>query len=207
MRAVKMLLTGSVATAAVLILACGGSSQVPPGSTADSGADSTTPTGDSSTSDSSLDDGGAEDAMCTFDADLNTADPADAALNDAGASVGACLGCAKTNCEAQVNACNKDCSCNGVFACLFGCLGSVGGSLLVCYETCGGSLSLSNANTAEIGLVECAAKSCATECAACSISKSLCPTTPTDSGPPADSGETDGASDATSDAPADATGE
>jgi hypothetical protein len=199
MRAVKMLVTGSVAAAAVAILACGGSSQVTPGQ--DSGApDSTAPEDSSIASDAPVDlDASDAAAVCTIDADLATAAPPDAALDEAGASVGTCIGCARSNCGSQITTCNKDCTCNNTFNCLFTCLGGVGGTLLLCYTQCGGSLSLMSGGP-ESGLVLCAARSCAAECAACSLYAGLCPA---DAAAPPDSAATDSAADAPSDAPTD----
>jgi len=188
MRAVKMFFTGSVAAVAVAIVACGGSSDAPPGKTTDAGT---------------ADDGSAasEDAN---DANVNlfTATPVDAALNDAGASVGTCIACAQTTCEKQVAACNDDVACDSTFACAFNCLGEVGGTLAGCYIQCGGSLSGANVDPVETALGQCALKSCATECAVCSISPKLC-ATPTDAGTPVTDASSDldspadGSSDAT----------
>lgn len=207
MRAVKMLVTGSIAVTAVAILACGGSSQVTLAPT-DGGADGTAPVSDSAVdAPIDLDAADAADAAvaCTIDADLETAAPPDAALDEAGASVGTCIGCARAHCGSQISTCNKDCTCNNTFDCLFNCLGGVGGTLLLCYTQCGGSLSLGSGGP-ESGLVLCAARSCAAQCAACSLYAGLCPAdaaTPVDSSAPGDSA-TDAPNDATSDAPADA---
>ena len=202
MRAVKMLFTGSVTAIAVAVLACGGSSQVGAGA-----SDSGSPDGTSATDSAVPVDLDAGDAgICTIDADLRTAAPPDAALDEAGASVGSCIGCARANCGSQISSCNGDCTCNNTFNCLFDCLGSIGGTLLLCYTQCGGSLSL-NTPGPETGLVLCAARSCAAQCAACSLYKGLCPTdaaTPIDS---ATDAPADAPTDAPADAPADATGD
>jgi hypothetical protein len=212
MRAVKMLFTGSIAAAAVAILACGGSSQVPSNPT-DSGIPDGTAPGDSSLADGPVDlDAGDGATMCTIDADLETKAPPDAALDEAGASVGTCIGCARAHCASEITTCNGDCTCNNTFNCLFDCLGGIGGTLLLCYTQCGGSLSL-NSGGPESGLVLCAARSCAAECAACSLYKGLCPS---DAATPLDSAAMDSAvdapseasnSDAAGDASSDATGE
>jgi len=157
MRTAKMFVTGSMAAVIVAIVACGGSSSHAPGGASDAG-------GDALASDAALD----ASAACVIDADLTTAAPPDAALNDAGASVGACFGCAKTTCGMDIASCNTDCACNQVFGCLFNCLGSVGGTLLVCLSECSpeGGLSITNLSPSESGLLVCAAKSCSAECAA-----------------------------------------
>lgn len=209
MLSLKRLFTGSVAWVAVTIAACGGSSEAPPGTAIDSGpsGDGTAPAGDSS-----LADGGSEDASedaCVTDADLLTATPTDAALNTSGASVGTCIACAQTHCSKQIDTCNGDCVCANEFTNIFDCLGGVGGSLISCYIQYGGSLGGgSSADPAETALGECAIKTCAAECALCQLSAKLCP----DAGapPPADAGadaSADAAVDASGDAAADATGD
>jgi hypothetical protein len=199
MRAVKIFFAGSVGagTLALAMAACGGSSQAPPGGAIDSGVgDGTTPTTDSSFADSPVGPD-ANDGACVFtDANLNTATPPDAALDDAGASVGTCLSCAQANCQSDVTACNGDCACETVFDCAFNCLSSVGGSLEVCYIECGGSLTGSKVDPVETSLGECALKQCPTECAVCTISPKLCPA---EAGTPVNDAGTD-ASDAAADA-------
>jgi hypothetical protein len=204
MRAVKMLVTGSISVIAVAVLACGGSSQVTTVPSDGGVPDGIAPAGDSA-ADAPGDLDASDGAACTIDADLETAAPPDASLDEAGASVGTCIGCARANCGSQISTCNKDCTCNNTFNCLFNCLGGIGGTLLLCYTQCGGSLSFTGGGP-ESGLVLCAARSCAPECAACSLYKGLCPSdaaTPLDSSPPADSA-TDAPNDALADAPADA---
>ncbi len=181
MRAARMFFTGSVSAVAVAILACGGSSQNAPAPGSDSGASdvSSPPSGgDASSTDATVapDDAGEDSAvMCTPDADLRVAAPPDAALDDAGASVGTCIGCARAHCAPQIATCNSDCTCNNTFNCLFDCLGQIGGTLTGCYVECGGSLTGGGASSNEIALAECAFKSCAPACAACSLSADLCP--------------------------------
>jgi hypothetical protein len=216
MRAVKMLVTGSIVVVGVAILACGGSSQVTLVPNDAGGPDGVAPVADATTDATPDLDASDAAAVCTIDADLETAAPPDASLDEAGASVGTCIGCARANCGSQISTCNKDCTCNNTFNCLFNCLGGIGGTLLLCYTQCGGSLSFTGGGP-ESGLVLCAARSCAPECAACSLYKGLCPSdaaTPLDSAPPTDSATdapvdapADAPVDATSDAPADATGE
>jgi hypothetical protein len=95
------------------------------------------------------------------DADIATLSPPDASLNDAGGSVGACLGCAKASCAADVTACNTDCACNTALVCIFECIGGVGNTLLTCAEQCG---SLASLDGAEETLLGCADKQCKVEC-------------------------------------------
>jgi len=203
MRSLRKFVTGSAASVVVAIAACGGSSEAPPA--IDSGV-----SGDGAAGgDSSLADGGpasedASDDVCVTDANLLTATPADAALNDSGASVGTCIACAQTHCSTQIDTCNGDCVCANEFTNIFDCLSGVGGSLLTCYIQFGGSLgSGSNADPAETALGECAIKTCAAECALCQLSAKLCPVA--DAGtPPAPDAGVDASSDAGEDASADA---
>jgi hypothetical protein len=200
MRARKLFVTGSMAVAMAALAGCGSTTETP-GGNVDSGTvtDGTAPTGDSSFADATSDSGdaGVTDGCVFGDASILTSNPADAALNDSGASVGTCLSCVQTSCKGAANACDEDACCESTFDCLFNCLGGVGGSLINCYTFCGGSLNTSNADAPELLLAQCAFKSCPTECAACSIPK-LCPT---DAGPtpPADSGS-DASEDASTDA-------
>jgi len=92
---------------------------------------------DASVGDSAIEDTGAGGSnVCVEDADLTTATPQDAALDDAGASVGRCITCARVSCAAEVAACNADCECNVEYTCLFNCLSSVGGGLVTCAAEC-----------------------------------------------------------------------
>jgi hypothetical protein len=202
-----LFLNGSVVVAVFALAGCGSTSDAPSGNV-DSGivTDGTAPSNDGSlpssdaAGDTGVPSGDAGDAGCTFgDADLFASSPADAALNDAGASVGTCLACAQTKCKSQVTGCDDDACCESTFDCVFNCMSGVGESLLNCYTVgCGGSLSTSNIDVSEGLLAECAIKQCPTECAVCSLSPKLCPT---DAGPtpPVDSGSDasdDGATDA-----------
>ena len=186
---------------AAVAIACGGTSTSdnPPGGDAgvdsSTGNENTTDASDSSSSspDDAGSDTGSEDACVPVDADLLTLAPADAAINDAGATVGTCLACAQTKCESQLTTCNGDCSCTVGFVCFSNCIGGVGNSLLDCAGQCFGSLAAVEGNTAELGVVSCAAKSCASECGTSGLGGGK------DSGA-TDSGETDGSSDSSADA-------
>jgi hypothetical protein len=199
MRAVKRFFAGSLSAVAVVIVACGGSSEAPPGAN-DSGV-----SGDGATlSDGSAagnDDGG--DACVPTDASLNQAMPADAALNASGASVGTCIACAQASCWKEINDCSADCVCENVFTDIFDCLSGVGNSLLSCFLQFSGSVGGANTDPAELALAQCAIKTCTSACALCSLSAQLCPADaaapPTDSAPPAEASADDAATDATGD--------
>jgi hypothetical protein len=149
-----------------VVVACGSTtSNNPPGSGADGGGSDSGGAnngGDASDASSTADSGQDSAPSCVIgDADISTLSPPDASLNDAGASVGACIGCAKTNCSTDVAACNTDCECNTALVCIFECIGGVGNTLLTCAEQCGG---LANVDGAEETLLGCAEKSCKAEC-------------------------------------------
>jgi hypothetical protein len=163
---------------AVVAIACGGTatSDNPPGSGADAGYDATggnnnnnpvTDGGDASSPPAS--DAGDDAAVCIIDADILTLAPVDAALNDAGASVGSCLACAQTTCNSGLSECNADCTCNQGFTCFAQCIGGVGNSLLTCAGQCFGSIAAVEANPAEEAVVLCAAEQCTNECAAAGL--------------------------------------
>jgi hypothetical protein len=166
-------LVGSVFVAG-LVAACGStSSNNPPGNQDGGGADSggTTPGMDSGGDSTSPVDAGQDTAVaCVIgDADITTLSPPDASLSDAGGSVGACIGCAKTSCTADVAACNTDCECNTALVCIFECIGGVGNTILTCAEGCGGSLS--SLSGPEGALLECADSKCKVECGQGSAAK------------------------------------
>jgi hypothetical protein len=159
------LIVGSVFVAG-LVAACGStSSNNPPGSQDGGGADSggATPGVDSGGDSASTVDAGQDSApSCVIgDADISTLSPPDASLNDAGASVGACIACAKTSCSADVTACNGDCPCNTALVCIFECIGGVGNTILTCAEQCGG---LATVDSTEEALLGCADSKCKAEC-------------------------------------------
>lgn len=68
---------------------------------------------------------------CDVDADLTTFAPTDASLNDAGASVGLCVGCMRQSCSSGIAQCNDDCECTRAVVKFYDCM-SAGGSLEKC---------------------------------------------------------------------------
>ncbi len=96
------------------------------------------------------------------DADLNTITPADAALNETGASVGTCVSCSRTNCGTYLTQCNADCDCKEAVIAFYDCV-SKGGGLQVC-----GIKNLANlgGNAATIGqnLGFCVIGACRDQC-------------------------------------------
>jgi hypothetical protein len=173
MRKVRFLVAGTlVGLVAFVCGACGSStSNNPAGGGSDAGPGGSGNDGASSTLGDSGDAGSvtSEDAAVACvpdDADIETLNPADAALDDAGASVGTCIACAKSKCASDVTSCNGDCSCNTALVCIFDCIGGVGNSLLTCAEQCGGT---SNLDSTEEALLLCAASNCKTQCATASL--------------------------------------
>jgi hypothetical protein len=209
MRVVHGLVAGSIALVAVAAGACGSTTSETTG-TSDAGPDVAAPGLDSSTLADTGDDGG---LACVIDADLTTAAPPDAALNDSGASVGTCISCARTTCSSGVVACNTDCACNVAFDCLFNCLSGVGGALTFCAASCFGSATsggdagggggvagiLNSLDPDERNLLLCAATQCGDPCG---VGGLLGGNGGGDSGAAADA-----SADAPIDSPSDATGE
>jgi hypothetical protein len=200
MRRIQWLLGVSLATAAAIV-ACGDSTtDTPPA--ADAGQD--TSVVDSSKPDTGVVDSGLPDvvedsATCTSDADLNTLNPADAALGEAG-SVGTCVACGKTNCATELTACQGDCTCTNTLACFYDCIGQPGGSLLGCGQQCGADIQTPGPTQ---DVILCIACGCTTECnVPAQIAKAVCGSKPADGG--TDSAPADAAADAPADAPADA---
>jgi hypothetical protein len=191
MRNWHWLVGASVVTAAAGFAACGGSTDDNSGGS-DAGKDvaaiDSSPGADTGPADAGP--GPVDSSIpCVFpDADLTTISPPDAALNDAGASLGTCLACTQTKCGTQLKACNGDCTCASTIAGFYECLGKPGGSLFGCAGSLGsGGLS----NPATSGLVTCVGQGCT---AACGVPTTGGTDSGTDAGP-VDSGSTDAKTD------------
>jgi hypothetical protein len=100
-------------------------------------------------------------ASC-IDADLTTLNPDDAALNDAGASIGTCVSCSRASCGSLLAQCNADCDCKEAVIAFYDCVAK-GGGLQVC-----GIKNLGNlgGNAAAIGqnLGFCVLGACREQC-------------------------------------------
>jgi hypothetical protein len=186
MRRWQWLLGVSFGTAA-LIAACGGTSSNGNDNNKDAGSADTSVADTAPAVDTGTDAGEDVDVpSCDTDANLSTLAPPDAALGDAGGSVGKCLACTRTSCSTEVSDCQSDCDCTSTAACLFDCL-SQGSSPITCAGQCtGGGIP----QGATQGLLVCVVGSCADECNA--------HFGPQDAGP-----KDTGAADAIADAPAD----
>lgn len=175
MRARHWLTLASVGSLVVLGLAagCGDTDEATP-ARADGGGDAVSDT-------AAATDGKKEAAPVEcVDADITTLSSIpDAALGDAGKSIGTCASCIKSNCTAELDACQDDCDCRDSVLSFFTCVGS-GKSITAC------GAGLVSAGSAATALGGCALQSgCAAECG--------------QGGPTG----TDAASDAPADAPAD----
>lgn len=97
-----------------------------------------------------------------IDADLATLSPADAALNETGASIGTCVACSRANCNNFLTQCNADCDCKTAVVDFYACVAK-GGALTQCGIQNLGSLG---GNAAQIGqsLGRCVISSCRTQC-------------------------------------------
>jgi hypothetical protein len=99
----------------------------------------------------------------------------DASIADGASSVGLCLGCAKTKCGMEIDACKMDCDCQGI-----------AGGALECFAksqsiACVGPFASAPKSTQNIGiaLAGCVQQSCPDECQTKQFK---------DAGPDADSG-------------------
>jgi hypothetical protein len=179
----QWLLLGSISMGLVgaFAVGCGSTDN---GTTTDAGTDGTadvavdTATGqDTGTGDAAKDAG----SSCVEDSSIAQLSPPDAAIGEGGASVGLCLGCIKSNCAAELNACAADCPCNNGIESVLGCV-LQGGAIL----TCGAPILSLPGNSSNLGLAlgQCLGTNCQAECT-----------------PAVDAGSKDGGGDAANDAP------
>jgi hypothetical protein len=160
MRRLHWLVAISFGTGTAIVAACGGSSSNNnDNGNNDSGTADVVVSADTSPASDAADAADTNVPACVPDASLNDLNPADAALGDAGGSVGLCLSCTKQNCASQVTECNADCSCVSDLSDLYSCIAS-GKSIL----TCGQSLVGGGADQAETDIGTCVFQSCAKEC-------------------------------------------
>jgi len=159
MRRMQWLLGASLGTAAValVVVACGGSTNDNPGGPQDSGTPDTAKP-DTSPPVDAADAAPPEDAACVPDSSIGAVNLPDAAIDDAGASIGRCVACGEAKCSDGVAACNKDCQCVKDLTGFLSCMGG-GGSLL----QCGGPL-VSGADDTEKAATQCFALTCGDEC-------------------------------------------
>jgi len=201
MRNVRLrFLVGGIGAVVIAIVACGGSSDNGPGTTAtaDSGPDTNANVPDSNTPDTNVPDTNVPDTtpppVVCVDASLTALSVPDASLDDAGATTGTCLACANTSCTSDITACQGDCACLDALVCVYqNCGTELGNTTSLaecaasasCISLSGGAAGIP---TALLSLATCIQKSCGPQCGT--------PATP-------DSGTPDGESDAPHDAPTD----
>lgn len=142
---------------AFAVQACGGTANTDTPTDAGGGADVV----DASIKDTSVADVQDSAPTCDTNVDILKSIP-DASIADGGSSVGLCLGCAATKCKADIDACKKDCACQGV-----------AGKALECFAktqsiACAASFQSAPKATQTIGfsLAGCLQQNCAADCQA-----------------------------------------
>lgn len=91
----------------------------------------------------------------------------DASVGDSGLSTGVCVGCAKSNCKAEIDACVKDCTCQGPVIGVLECvLKQPGGVTQAALLSCAGPLATAPGSVQNQGLAiaGCLQQKCAAEC-------------------------------------------
>lgn len=138
--------------AAFMIQACGDTES---GAAADAGADVV----DSGQKEASADTGA---SPCDTSKSV-TDDIPDAAIADGASTSGACVQCANLNCSKQLDACNKDCTCQGIAGDALKCFLKNTQNPIAC---AGQFLGVDQKTQAlGIGLLQCIGTACKTECA------------------------------------------
>jgi hypothetical protein len=165
MRAMRLFLGFSAASALVGAVASGCSSSSSPAAAAqDSGSGDVTmeampqPEAASETGPDVVDSG---PDICVPDTSVSSIAAPDAALNDAGATAAGCMMCVAQSpgCSQLVAECNESCVCIAAFQMFSQCLSSPGGSLFACTGTLQGLA----ASGIDASTTPCVA-SCATAC-------------------------------------------
>ena len=107
-------------------------------------------------------------ATCDLSADFTKNIP-DAAIADGASTTGLCLQCAKAKCSGEIDACNKDCPCQGVADDALQCfIKNSNKSTVELIQLCGGEFGNVPAETQQIGfaLGQCVLGKCKQECPA-----------------------------------------
>lgn len=168
MRAMRLFLGFSAASALVGAVASGCGSSSSPAAPQDSGAGDVTteatpqpeaaPEAAPETGPDVVDSG---PNVCVPETSVSSIPAPDAALNDAGATVASCMMCVaqSTGCSQLVAECNENCVCISAFEMFSHCLSSPGGSLFACAGTLQG-LAASGIDASTTACVI----SCATAC-------------------------------------------
>lgn len=154
-------LSAALFGAGFAIQACGSTTN-DAATTADSGPEAAV---DSSVKDTSVPD--AKDAAPPCDPNVDILkDVMDASIADGASSVGLCLGCAKSKCAMEINACKMDCDCQGIAGGALECFAMAGGVQSKLFA-CVGPFATAPTATRNIGiaLAGCVQQSCPDECA------------------------------------------
>jgi hypothetical protein len=107
-------------------------------------------------------------ATCDLKGDFTKSIP-DAAIADGASTTGLCLQCAKAKCAGEIEACNKDCPCQGVADDALQCfIKNSNKSAVELIQLCGGEFGNVPAETQQIGfaLGQCVLGKCKAECPA-----------------------------------------
>jgi hypothetical protein len=168
MRGARLYLVGITAAASVLAsglwIGCGSSTTENNGTPADSGIDALQDTAPPP-QDTGVD--APTDAGCLADVDLNTIQIPDADINDAGANTDLCVGCVRSNCPAEVTACNADCICKTDLIDLFDCVAEAGAGNSGSFQGCALSSFAGGGQAEQLLALEfyaCASKNCLVQC-------------------------------------------
>lgn len=162
-RALIVLGLASLTTAGLVITACGGEEETPPGSSPeDGGSDSGPGPG--------ADSGGDGDAKVpTEDCDKSKDfldDVPDASLANGASSSGECVACLRASCKATLDLCNVDCECREFVGETIGCVAEGTAAFTEC-ATAAMMNGLPSAEVQGIGLsiYQCATTNCNEACA------------------------------------------
>lgn len=161
--AARVFLFGSgicLVTIALIAQACGGTEEETP-STVDSGADASP----DARPDAVVAADAAEDALtCDPNADFTTK-IADASIADGASSTGLCLACTQSFCKPQLDACNENCSCQGVADEALACYIANSGNAFACVSVLQEADVDEETQSIAIGLISCINTACAEACA------------------------------------------
>ncbi len=90
----------------------------------------------------------------------------DASVGDSGLTTGACLGCARRECNTEIQACVTDCACQGPVSKVLTCVLGAGGFTQAALLSCAGDLLTAPQSVQNKGLAiaGCLQTKCAAEC-------------------------------------------
>lgn len=100
---------------------------------------------------------------CDTSADL-AKDIQDAAIADGASTTGICVGCAQKSCAKYIEACNKNCECQGLAGKALECYAKSGGDIVGCLGQFASANPSKETQQTGIGLFSCLSASCKDEC-------------------------------------------